>query len=121
MEIMLSQSSICNSFKKNTMISLVNLSPRFPSQIVHHGLQVKLLVPAPSDDRDPSLINVLVLRDLRDSVTPQDVDVASKSVDCPVGLRHRYNRPVTKRSRLVRASFKVVLFKLIVLFCFDGV
>ena len=52
-------------------------------------------------------------------MTPQDVDVASKSVDCPVGLRHRYNRPVTKRSRLVRASFKVV--ELVVLFGFDGV
>ena len=98
----------------------MNPSPGNPGKIVDRGLEVKLLVPAPSDDRDPSLIDVLVLRDLRDSMTPQDVDVASKSVDCPVGLWHRYYRPVTKRSRLVRLSFKVVMFKILVLFCFNG-
>ena len=56
-------------------------------------LEIELLVPAPSDDRDPALFDVLVRWHLRDPVSPDDVHVPAEGVHGAVGLGHRNDRP----------------------------
>jgi hypothetical protein len=56
-------------------------------------LEVKLFIPTPCNDGDSALILMKFRRNLRDSVTPKNVDVTSEGVDRPVGLWHGNHRP----------------------------
>ena len=63
-------------------------------------LEIELLVPAPSDDRDPALFDVLVRWHLWDPVSPDDVHVPAEGVHGAVGLGHRNDRPSNDKTIL---------------------
>ena len=48
---------------------------------------VKHFDPSPADDGNPPLLPVVAGMDLRNPVTPEDVDITPESVDCAVGLQ----------------------------------
>lgn len=47
--------------------------------------------PAPGDDGNPPLVLELVRMNLKDTMAPDDVDVAAKSVNHAIGLGHGHD------------------------------